>query len=655
MATADLDRSVYVAWEHPLEKGELCMESIPLRALPAKALRSLNDVKAFETGGILWGNVLSTEEGKLVLIRQAEFVSGSTPLFNSNEIDLKRILAALNRPRIELEPIGYFRSSVRGNYVPSEGDEAFLNRHMPGADVFCLIIEPQKTGNCTAHFYFRQDGKTFSKQGLLEVPLLPLESYEHESIVALEKGIAVSGNTKELTRPTFSAQERKAEQLQRTNQQSQLAEKARALRDAYPTSRYSMWAAGLAALIAVSIAVFSFLKSHKVDIVPNANTNKGEFAMQVNRSPDGQLDLIWNRDLILRRNPIGAKLFIHDGASTRELELSDEQLRSGRLAYFPVSDDTDFRLELFLTEGRSVAESIRVLSPTAYAARREVLDALMTDTKDQIRILPPSPAKKESGQSSSLVKTQPSAAPGSTNPGSDSGNSAKVSSVVTPETLPSSTQPSTSSADAKPVSAQHSPVSTFTEIDSTSAPVIPLTAESFHSDTNQVMAATKAMPVDVPGPPEQPHSVPVAPEHKVLTAEQIQNGQGETTKISQQDAVAKSKPKLIGIPGDVLPSPIKQVMPNVKMFGSSVLVRDLQVQVEVTLDSMGRVTKATPTGATKGSLLAAQAVAAAQQWRFEPARRNGVGVPSTYLIRFRFQRQTGTSQDESNRLVNHSH
>ncbi len=647
MFTADLDRSVYVAWEHPLEKGEICMESIPLRALPGRTLRSLNDLS--EIGGILWGSVLSTEEGKLLLIKQAEFINGSDKLFNSTEADLNRIVSALNRPRADLEPVGYFRSSVRGNYLPLESDQRFLNEHMPGPDVVCLIIEPQETGICVAHFYLRQDGNAFPERNLLEVPLLPLESYERESVVALEKRTA-TGSLNELVSTSAKGKPQTASP-HRPDYQAVFSAVTETFGPVPPTNRFSLWAAGFAVLIAVSIAAFWFLRSRSANPAANPNANKSEIALQVSRRPDGQLDLNWSRNFIVRRNPIGAKLTIHDGASTRELELSDGQLRSGTLAYFPMSDDTDFRLELFLLEGRSLEESVRVLSPAAYASRREALDDLVKETKDQVKVLPPSPKEK-----SPIPKT--------TQPGAQI-NAAENSSVQIIKDKAEQPLQAVSSHETNPapelsrsVSVKSNTVpsnsdSAFADIASAIAPVVSPVSENLRSDAVPSLANANLMPSDLPKPPDPPHSAEqqaaIVNKPRISPAKQTTNTQLFTSPPPPESVVSGRKPKLIGAASDSLPYPVKQVMPDVKMFGISVLVHDLKVQVEVMINSEGRVTKAIPTGAAKGSLLAAQAVTAAQQWRFEPARRNGVGVPSTYLIRFSFQGPTGTLQSQSNR------
>jgi len=67
----------------------------------------------------------------------------------------------------------------------------------------------------------------------------------------------------------------------------------------------------------------------------------------------------------------------------------------------------------------------------------------------------------------------------------------------------------------------------------------------------------------------------------------------------------------------------------------------IPVEVRVQIDAQGRVLSATPvTKAHSGleTFLAGRAVAAAEQWRFKPARENGKPVPGTQLIHFTFEK-----------------
>lgn len=90
----------------------------------------------------------------------------------------------------------------------------------------------------------------------------------------------------------------------------------------------------------------------------------------------------------------------------------------------------------------------------------------------------------------------------------------------------------------------------------------------------------------------------------------------------------------------VAPRPLKQVMPNAKVYGFSVIRSPVEIEVQVNISQNGTVIDAfVPTSRNSGSRspLAFPAIAAAKQWIFEPARMHGKNIPSDFSIRFAFQ------------------
>jgi hypothetical protein len=89
---------------------------------------------------------------------------------------------------------------------------------------------------------------------------------------------------------------------------------------------------------------------------------------------DGQyLQVNWNQSAPAIKGAKQAVLMITDGGYRRELLLDAAQLGSGSLAYLPVTNDVNFRLELHGSESM-VSESLRVVTapprpPPAAAAR----------------------------------------------------------------------------------------------------------------------------------------------------------------------------------------------------------------------------------------------------------------------------------------------
>jgi outer membrane biosynthesis protein TonB len=83
---------------------------------------------------------------------------------------------------------------------------------------------------------------------------------------------------------------------------------------------------------------------------------------------------------------------------------------------------------------------------------------------------------------------------------------------------------------------------------------------------------------------------------------------------------------------------IREARPAVPANLSSMITSEVQVDVRVEIDAMGRVTQARPLASTGpvSAFLVASARAAARLWLFEPARRGSQNVPSEMVLKFRY-------------------
>jgi TonB family protein len=84
--------------------------------------------------------------------------------------------------------------------------------------------------------------------------------------------------------------------------------------------------------------------------------------------------------------------------------------------------------------------------------------------------------------------------------------------------------------------------------------------------------------------------------------------------------------------------PIKRVNPTVPRAASLVISQEISIRVAVEIDREGRVRDARPLNDKDATerLLATNAVKAARRWRFNPARRDGMPVPSETVLVFQF-------------------
>jgi Gram-negative bacterial TonB protein C-terminal len=95
------------------------------------------------------------------------------------------------------------------------------------------------------------------------------------------------------------------------------------------------------------------------------------------------------------------------------------------------------------------------------------------------------------------------------------------------------------------------------------------------------------------------------------------------------------------IPPHSAAHPVRQVLPPANPAGV-ILYKDVQVQIQVSVDERGRVIAARPlTGPEKTSQqLLGVSLAAAAQWHFQPATLRGRPVASEYTVVFEFHPKT---------------
>lgn len=90
----------------------------------------------------------------------------------------------------------------------------------------------------------------------------------------------------------------------------------------------------------------------------------------------------------------------------------------------------------------------------------------------------------------------------------------------------------------------------------------------------------------------------------------------------------------------VPPRPVNTVMPNMALFEHFVIWRIKEIQIEVDVDTSGRVTAARVLNPDENlsAPVTAALIAAAKGWTFEPATIGGQNIPAKHTIVFHFPR-----------------
>jgi TonB family protein len=547
-----------------------------------------------------------------MVIEQAEFIASEGTLFNTSPAESERLFTALMRGRGDLLPLGYFRSNIRGEGVPSDQDRAFLAENFGDPDSIFLILDATGRDFCTATLYFWRNGLLQTDASCMHRLLIPPGNEQYVE--------SRGGNDAQRTRAV-------APEWQENNLPSEFRNTQSIPVGLPPPSgnrkRLVSLAATLFAIVIMGVMIYLDIPSKLFRRSVEDRSGNSDISLQVNRTTAGQIDVSWNKNLL--GNPPKATLFITDGAYRRELELNKEQIRSGKIAYFPQSDDIQFRLEVFLDGKRSIGESVWVVAPGNSLTHADSMAPSKYLSKAQ-EMLSPSKLSGDmvAGQTRAGSRLAGVQKPQATaKPASLARSPIRIKTPEAPLTLVVSTPPKTFTILPGPV---FSPP----EIGMQPAGTLAL-----------LVAHTQTRGAVVPPPPAPDQTTPDSKNENsepALVPAHSQSGRQQAVSPTASVSAADQASRPLAIITQP-PQPLTHVLPNVKPFGFSIVLGDIEIDVEVAIDTAGRVTAAKATGSvpSRNSLLTAQAIAAAKQWRFKPAERKGVAVPSTYLIKFKFR------------------
>jgi TonB family protein len=314
------------------------------------------------------------------------------------------------------------------------------------------------------------------------------------------------------------------------------------------------------------------------------------FGLKVARGTDGQLDLIWNRSVLERVRAQQASLTITDGSISKRLTIDSTQLHSGTLTYFPSGSDIQFRLEISLNAGHSLAESVRVILPHATPGT------------------PPAFAEQViQRRRASDSEKQP----------------------VVPTNLGSTRAMMTGRASFK-APAYISPAEILNSQSDSEQPHAPDLKVDLAAATYATLPSSfSALPAPPPRLPAQVSST--APSKNAIP-----------TKPPVAKPVTLTSSVIHSINTYVPPQPVRQVKPDMASMRYALPAQTGKVEVQVTIDESGHVTDAWPVYSIgkPNSLLANAAMAAARQWIFKPATLHGKPVVAEHRIVFDFRQES---------------
>jgi len=306
------------------------------------------------------------------------------------------------------------------------------------------------------------------------------------------------------------------------------------------------------------------------------------------RPTAGQFLVNWDRKAPQIRRARRGVLAIRDGSYEGHLELDPLQLRSGSLVYTSAGANIQFRLEVFGDRGRSVSESIRLLTPKGTG--RPETEGMLAQA-----------GVKTGG---TLESGAPAAGPGR-----------------------SETRPATATEGRPPVVQKTRRVSPATQVSpAASHPAQPVHLIRARDRNPHVLVAAalsqSAAPARSQTPAEETRTVGVQPAEPAASPYRAQR-----TVRPTKTAASYTGPQVI-----------RRVEPVIPAESRASLAHEVRIDVRVGIDAEGAVTTAEVTSGSgaQDPSLASATMRAARQFRFQPARSNDRNVPSGMILSFRF-------------------
>jgi hypothetical protein len=155
---------------------------------------------------------------------------------------------------------------------------------------------------------------------------------------------------------------------------------------------------------------------------------------------------------------------------------------------------------------------------------------------------------------------------------------------------------------------------------------------------NAAASETQAAPGESPGTPptgeaERP-ATQVAPQTQAPAVSTGPPQAAKAGKVDEEPEHGAQRPQPANAEGAVL----TRVLPNVSRGASSSMRGPVQVEVQVSVNEEGSVLNANYVSHGPGNYFARISREAARLWKFRPPEREGHARPSTWMLRFHFER-----------------
>jgi len=342
-------RDGWLIWEVPgkpvsvrLSRDVVARLSMAVRegfkALPRRGL---------ETGGLLIGTKKS-DNGRVVIavddFEPVESEHAAGPSYLLSEADRRLLEARIAARSVgkAASVVGFYRSHTRRDFAITPEDDLVFSQYFRNSSNVFLLIKSNESAPPTAGFVIREAGRILSTSPYRQFPLDPSvipPTAQDEPAAALP--VSAHEISHELPRPAPIEETRPA-------RPSSSPRPGPASRPNWP-----VWLAAGAVVLGVSLSL-EIPKRHSGPLPPQPKASLGLAVT----SSGGGLRLSWDHQVSSHFG--NAVLWIHDGTDQQRIELDSHELSQGSVAYFPRTNDVNFRLDL-LSSTERLSESVRAI------------------------------------------------------------------------------------------------------------------------------------------------------------------------------------------------------------------------------------------------------------------------------------------------------
>ncbi len=324
-----------------------------------------------EIGGLLLGR---KDEAGTVVVEDYELVpceyqhGPSYRLSSRDTANLGQAIASRAHQK-DRQVVGYFRSHTREGFQLEEDDGSLIRQYFADPGSVVLLVRPFASKCCAAGFFLWEDGTIRPESNHLEFPFRRSELTRTLPSAGTDEEPAV----RQSGRPEFAAEREAASQKEpvphpEPRQVPPAGPNMLWKLDVWPQFRAlaqrRYWA--LAAVTSLALVILQYGIFRLVSSSPSGSARHEESIVPLSVERVGQLlRITWNRKARAVAEARRGVLLITDGGYRKELHLGVTQLRSGSVAYVPLTRDVDvnFQLNLEGNNHATVTESLRVVIP----------------------------------------------------------------------------------------------------------------------------------------------------------------------------------------------------------------------------------------------------------------------------------------------------